>query len=478
MSHLFAFGNPALDAQEETEELRHLIGELFLFANEFFDYERVIPGVPTDVDLMLVSMPTWDLSNRRDLAYTVTQAYSVLDIAMTSTSPKIVTARLAAFGDAAPVVDGLPVRDFLAMIFGLFASARSTIERFQVPRVIYDRQTLLQAFPAAQATLDTIFTARAKTAAEFRTAFGGNVPSQDEFLALVRERRFMTNHLRILRSNPFLRLDDQHVALLDIQFLAELLSQGVYWTIFDSLDRTHRQRFMELWGEAFEAYVAQLLAYFYPPAAGFLRTNVLYPSGEVDALFDFGDDVILMETKSSLLTEIAKRNGLPDELLSDLRRKYVQTEDGEPKGVVQLANACRAVAEGQIATSLPHPRLYPVLLTQELCLEAPGCNSYLNQEFVDALGGHDISRPLTVMSAGELEEALPYFAAARVTWSGLLDERFPRDGGVLHFSVHQTLYDLLARQQAPRARNDFLLQKFSAIYQEILRMFQGPPPTP
>ena len=34
-----------------------------------------------------------------------------------------------------------------------------------------------------------------------------------------------------------------------------LLTQGVYWTIFDTLPTTNRQGFKELWGKAFVRYV-------------------------------------------------------------------------------------------------------------------------------------------------------------------------------------------------------------------------------
>lgn len=61
----------------------------------------------------------------------------------------------------------------------------------------------------------------------------------------------VTACLATIRQQPFLRLDDR-VVILDLQFLADLLTTGIYWLTFDSLDAQHRDSFRDLWGRAFE----------------------------------------------------------------------------------------------------------------------------------------------------------------------------------------------------------------------------------
>ena len=303
----------------------------------------------------------------------------------------------------------------------------------------------------------------------------GFVSGYDGFLAQLRDRQFLRREMNVFRSFPLLLIDEQPVAILDLLFLSELLSQGVYWTIFDALPSTNRRRFKELWGKAFERYVGALFAHYYPPPSRILSMDIPYAGGQVDAMLDFGSLVILLEIKSSLLTESAKRSGVRDTLLADIERKYVRTEDGEAKGVLQLANACAAIRDGRLRTSYEQPRIYPVVLTDEVCAEAPGFNSYLNTKFFEVLSDQRGIKPLTVMSVGEVEEILPYIAAAQLTWEALFDRRFTPDGkGLLIHSVHQTLYDLSHTQGTPVLRNEFVLHRFENVYAHIKQVFQAP----
>jgi hypothetical protein len=56
-----------------------------------------------------------------------------------------------------------------------------------------------------------------------------------------------------------MKLDANRVLILDLEFLAELLTAGVYWNIFDGLPQNRRDTFKELWGRLFEIYGVDLL---------------------------------------------------------------------------------------------------------------------------------------------------------------------------------------------------------------------------
>jgi hypothetical protein len=75
---------------------------------------------------------------------------------------------------------------------------------------------------------------------------------------------------------PMLKVDRYRVIMLDLQFIVELLTAGVYWNIFDGLASNKRDTFRELWGRLFEIYSVDLLKEFYPPMSGFLTPDVDY----------------------------------------------------------------------------------------------------------------------------------------------------------------------------------------------------------
>ena len=474
IAHVIGVGNQLSPAPPDTAQERHKTGELFLFANQFFDSDPLVKEPLDDEQMMLIFASTWDLLNRRDLAYTMTRMYEILSEAMKGTSPKIADLRKKLFGNTLPTVNGMSVEDFRAIIFALFAWAQSTVRTS--PRLFFDQRTLLQNFPLAEPSLNNVVAARAKGLDELRAALGVATDTTG-FESDLKSVRFLANRVNVFREFPMLRLDDNQFAILDLQFLAELLSQGVYWAIFKGLPGEKRGMFREMWGHAFERYTINLLEHFYPPPSGCLRAGILYAGGEVDALLDFGRYVVPMEIKSSLLTETAKRGGNLAALLADVDKKFVRDEYGDPKAVVQLASATKAIRRGLLNVTIPNSRIYPVLVTDEVCVEAPGFNSYLNAKFNAELTDNTNVAPLTVLSIGELEELLPYLQAGRFDLATLLSARFVADKEPPHelkvhlFSVHQTLYDLPGRGDV--LRNDFLLEHFKNIRRDVYQLF-GP----
>lgn len=466
--HVIAYGNSGLPNLADTPRNFEKIGELFLFANEFFDPSPAPQAPLSDMDLMLITVPTWDLLNRRNLAHTMARTYSVLTEALQSNGPEIANQQSRVFGSAPPTVNGLSVEDFRAIVFGIYSWTQNLLKTS--PRLVFDRRDLLRNFPAGQPALDAFTAARARTVNEFRTMFGA-VATFEEFESALRADRFLAGHLKHFRQFPCLRLDNDRFAILDLTFLAELLSQGVYWTIYDGLPSTKREAFRQLWGLAFERYACELLGHFYPPASQLLRTDVPFAGGKVDALLDFVNYVPIIEIKSSLLTEGAKRGGQRDLLLADIDKKFVRNELGKPKGVAQLAAACSAMRAGQLGVANPDAKIFPILVSDEVCAEAPGFNSYLNGKFNAEMPERQNIAPLTVVSIGELEELLPYTSGGRFDLPKLFSTRFTTEHELLPVSVHQSLYDLPDRGEA--LRNEFVEVRFSSIRDHVNTLFQA-----
>ncbi len=291
----------------------------------------------------------------------------------------------------------------------------------------------------------------------------------------LKRKPFLTESLTCFRTFPMLRMDSEQVLILDLQFVVELLTSGVYWSIHDNLPDNKRGDFKELWGRMFELYIVGLLRQFYPQASGMLSPDVEYTGGQIDALVDFGSAVIVMEIKSSLLTEPAKRSADKHAFISDFRRKFVENEKGKPKAIKQLASACRAILAGEVKTANGNalPLIYPVFISDEPIVEAAFSNAYFNEEFQNEGIKERRVRPLTVMSTDEFEQILPHVAENDFTWEELLQIRFS-EFGVYPFSVGQAIFDLLRSKGLPSKPNPALKQKSDEVAEIIRRAFRKP----
>jgi hypothetical protein len=150
----------------------------------------------------------------------------------------------------------LPLNDFIAAVFGLFAYGRNI--KGPAFSVFDTRQIFSQVgFPAG--ILRNLVKDRALTAVEFRKRLGGKARTRKAFDEELERRSFLTESLNLFRQFPFMKLGPNRVVILDLEFLAELLTGGVYWNIFDSLPRNRRESFKELWGRLFEIYGVDLL---------------------------------------------------------------------------------------------------------------------------------------------------------------------------------------------------------------------------
>ena len=254
--------------------------------------------------------------------------------------------------------------------------------------------------------------------------------------------------------------------------MAELLTSGVYWNIFDTLPRERRKAFRDLWGRLFEVYAVDLLKEFYPASSRIMSADLTYKGGQVDALLDFGDVVVVFEIKSSLLTETAKRSGNKAEFVADYELKFVRNQKGKPKALLQLAASCKAVDEGTISTAMKPIRIFPVCVSDEPAVESFFFTTYSNEIFQKESSAGVHIQPVTMMSINELEEILPYVSGNSFSWAELLDFRFNNLTGA--FSVHQAIYDLLRVKGLPRSRNQAVRTSFDEVWRIISSRYKPP----
>ena len=467
--HLMLFGgtNPQ-------EWNAYKVGRLALLANDFVQ-NTPIPPTPglSSLDVLLFMAPTWDVYNSRNLGHAMSRMFTILTEILPGSDPTVTT--LVSQLGIAPnkiEIEGIPLYQFSALVFGLFAYARSP--QAQV-RVLFDPKEIFAQTGLPQGLLEQFLEARARTLDEFRSVLSkGTVVSQATFLDELRRRPFLIESLNVFRKYPLLKLDSDRVLMLDVQFVVELLTSGVYWSIHDALPEGKRETFKQLWGRMFELYTVDLLAQFYPPMSGMLSSDINYGNGQIDALIDFGAYVLVIEIKSSLLTEPAKRSADKETFLADFRRKFTENERGKPKAIKQLSAACRAILAGEIKTAKTGeqpPIVYPIFVSDEPAVEATFMNAFFNEEFqkegiVDAR-----VKPLTVMSIDELEQTLCYVTDNDFSWSELLDSRF-NEFGVYPNSVGQAIYALIVMKGLTAKQNPALKRKYDEFGDRMREAFQ------
>jgi hypothetical protein len=470
MRHLLVYGNRSVQPAGRSEKE---LGELALLTNEFIQRDQVVdPGRLPNLDLLLSFVPVWDIHNPRDLAYALSRMFTILTEILPGNDPEV--RRLAAkagLNISGITVESLPLNDFIAAVFGLFAYGRN----IKSPAFsIVDMRRIFSQVGFPTAILRKLVKDRALTAAAFRKRLSGGKPRTRKAFGEELERHsFLTESLNDFRHYPFMKLDANRVLILDLEFLTELLTAGVYWNIFDSLPRHRRESFKELWGRLFEIYGVDLLKEFYPHASGMLAADVNYDGGQVDALLDFGEAVIVFEIKSSLLREDAKRSGDGSKFVADFERKFVRNQKGKPKALLQLAASCKAIEDARIPTAMRPGRIYPVCVSDEPAVESFFFTAYANETFEKELPAGSRIRPVTMMSVNELEEILPYVSENLFSWSELLDFRLsgPTRGA---FSVHQSIYDLLREKGLSARRNQAIRKSFDEVW-KIIRSRYTPP---
>jgi hypothetical protein len=213
-----------------------------------------------------------------------------------------------------------------------------------------------------------------QTAAELTTSlWQGNIEP--------RESDFATFEHRVIRTRPIFRIRDDLAIVMDPVFLAEMATVGPLFVPGDV------EEALRHFGHVFEAYCAQILNQIYPEAPGLVRRFTQNPGGSsrlgsevelADGILDCGDRTVFIETKAVWIRE-DKIESSSGDYVSFLRSKYgvVVTGEGRElrKGVAQLANSVREIAQGNwkpAERDLPIcEHLVPLLLAYDSLIDGP-----------------------------------------------------------------------------------------------------------
>jgi hypothetical protein len=303
------------------------------------------------------------------------------------------------------------------------------------------------------------------------------------------------------RRRPMVYTTDEKrlATVIDMGFLVEKVSTGVYHTILSSLEgggkelEHDRLNFLRrYWGDVFETYVNDRLNDAAPRLRGALYLSPLYELPKhkkdrqaFDAAIDYGRAVVLMEHKGKYLRMEAKYAEDRDALVEDLNKRFGH-------GVRQLAENIETVFDedvsqrGQFTERGSHGEavrrfapddskrikaVYPVIIVQDFSLRLGFANRWLRNLFDAEIGKRKVDqglvRPLSLLTVEDLEKILPYLDALPL--DEILDE---------YTQQHEPLYSfehifnaLRARKGIQRREDKYFLTKLADLHEEIKAMF-------
>ena len=435
------------------------IGTCVLILNELLQ-----PTVGQSDELLIVDMmANWDLFMPADVPHVLARFRLIVRRLLTSTHPTVVRAReQLALGEL--LFDGLPFDEFQGLLIGVFGIITNAVRKWEAPVIRIEPP--LPRFVGGEEAVRAFFSMRSHALDSFSDWRVGGSWTAARVRELLADAVFL-HDLTAFRQKPFVAIDDRFL-LPDYHLAFERLTFGSYWTIFDALSGNQRLQFSGAWGLAFEAYVLSLFAASYPASqvlANVLTPNIQFPSGEIDGVLDFGDHVVAVEVKSTLLPVLVRAARDANAFAAWVQDRLVGTEQ-ERGGLRQLAGAAAAIRDGLLGA--PRGVVYPVLVTDELSFQSLGVNRYLDAVFRGLVASDRGIRPLTVITTDELEKLLPCITDGLVTWRGVLDRRAAdRDGWMW---VGQALVDelvALGRTDQVR-RHDILVQE----YRDFLRVLK------
>lgn len=447
-----------------------LIGDLALLTNDIVKLDE--PG-GDQLSTIVMFLPEWELDNLPDIGNAVGRFDWMMQKHLNGDDSIVTRLR-----EALPIdprrIDDVPVMSYVKMVFGIYAVMNSAVE--ETGSCTFDPTTMSDeplAIPAADVA--TFLARRSLTRDAFRQRLAGaDGWTHEQLRAMLASYRQSTD-ITLLRRYPFVTLDERRVLVADLGFVIDLLSSSIYYTHFNAFG----QPFADLWGRVFELYAVDLLASFYPAAESTIirPPTVLHAfkqcdehggTGEIDAVLDRGRTMLVCEMKASRLDLNAKLSRDPATVARDIRRKFVENDEGDPKAVRQLARNADAILRGHVPGVEAPDVVYPVLISEERSFESFEMNAYLNDIFATYRNEETNTRirPLTTMSVDELEQLLPLVCDETLAWEELLEARF--DGmRVRTMSVHQALYNLHLSRNLPARPNTLLRDRFAALFPDF-----------
>jgi hypothetical protein len=225
----------------------------------------------------------------------------------------------------------------------------------------------------------------------------------------------------LLKAKPLIEVLPGKYACPDIGNLHRYLTDGIYFLLQDAYVG---DRFRELFGYLFEAYIDSLLGQFgiesdvltrtFWPSPKFVGTN----DQVCDGLLHDQDLALVMEYKARLLTTREKYAGIPEVTWKGI--EDIVASSGK-KGAFQLTNSIRRLLKGEKVVSVrsefcqtDKTTMIPVLIAYEEAVGLGAIRRWADEKMRNAISkdGRDLARigPLLVLTIHDIEvlEALAH----------------------------------------------------------------------
>ena len=181
--------------------------------------------------------------------------------------------------------------------------------------------------------------------------------SIDELALRAQEIESLPNEFRLWRKYPLVKISEDQVFCVDIDFLLEKLQTGVFWILRDQLDKENKSdKIFELWGKVFEDYAASIIERGISAQTRPMEQCFVQPQYDrkgksecTDIAICSEETLILLECKTSVLSASAKFSSDFSKLYAELKKKIIEGEEPKkPKGLKQLWNTIQSLGHKNI----------------------------------------------------------------------------------------------------------------------------------
>jgi hypothetical protein len=191
------------------------------------------------------------------------------------------------------------------------------------------------------------------------------------------------------RNQMFVLTPNNKFLLLDINFLIDSFYKAQVFAVNNFLKSKGITNFLSKKGEFFmeKIYLDFIMQNCFPTAERFNAIELL--KKDKNPLTDFivvkGNNVLLIEFKDTLLSSIAKNSGDQDKVFKALDIKFVNNEEGDPKGIYQLINAIRHLKQNpsdfQHLCLSQNKMIFPIVIYTDNSFGYDGMNKVYKEKF-------------------------------------------------------------------------------------------------
>jgi hypothetical protein len=293
-------------------------------------------------------------------------------------------------------ITGFDLELFLALGFGIY-SYYAAAKDFHIDKFVLNRRTFFSKTLVPDETTHKLLSLVSASRDQFRQqhiAKYGNSNLGNYF------------DFTFLRQRPLVRLDDNIYIPVDVRFLVERITAGIYWDIHDNLVGQERSRFQSFFGHILQAYLERLFRRVYPePSATVRRAFYDTPYGgerASDTILFYGEEAVFIEVVvGRLRMEKTMISGDSEAFSEDISNKIVDAAR-------QIDRVIRDFITGKLALPDWSPdntkRYYPVVVTISPLPILLATYDMVRHMVADAgyLTSHHVA-DLEVASVGELE---------------------------------------------------------------------------